>query len=171
MRPKMQALLRVLIYTGRDMLIGFILGFAAMILLNKTNPRLPGIGLLTILGLIAGVFKGLAKALILNKLDALAHDEFKKSYPKYKILGLWFAALTGVLLYSYGFDPAGWFTGPLHIMERSGFLNNNAFFWWAVMISIIFAAGLFSHYIEPPRPTFVKAAANAEDEEIKVTSE
>lgn len=152
MRPKIQGLIRVLVFTGRDMLIGFILGFSTMILLHKLNPRFPGIGLLAFLGLLAGFMKGLAKALLLAKLDVIAHDEFRKSYPKYKILGLWFVVLIGILTYSYGFNFIRWFTGPMDIISENIFLKNVAAGWWIALIITVFVTGLASHVLEPPKP-------------------
>lgn len=151
MRIKIKSLLRILIYTGRDMLIGLLLGYSAMIWLHKLNPRFPGIGLIAILGILAGVLKGLAKALLLSKLDAMAHNEFRKSYPKYKIMGLWFTILIGVLVYSYGLNFARWFNDPLSLINGNGIINIS-FGWWIIIIAAFFVTGLASHILEPPRP-------------------
>lgn len=156
MRPKLKLLVRILNFTGRDMLIGFILGFSFMILLHKINPRIHGIGLLAILGLIGGVLKGLSKALLLGKLDSIADEEYKKSYPKFKILGLWFFMLVVILIYSYGFNVADWFTDPLAILRDAEILKNVATGWWVVYIFLIFATGLACHYFEPPKTRFNK---------------
>lgn len=143
---------RILIYTGRDMLTGFILGFSGMILLYKLNPRIPGIGMLAFFGLLAGIMKGFAKAVLLAKFDIITHDELRKSYPKFKIMGLWFAVLIVILIYSYGFKFGLWFTGPMSIISASFFLKNIAAGWLMTMIALVFAVGLASHIFEPPRP-------------------
>lgn len=171
MGRKLQSLQRIMIFTGRDMLIGFLLGFAAMLVLYKVNPRITGIGLLALLGLKMGLLKGLAKAILLGKLDALAHDELRKNYPKYKILSLWFIVLIGALVYSYGFDIAGWFTGPLSILANNRILNDIPVFLWGVFITAVFILGLASHYFEPTRPNFIKPSVSIEEEALKENQE
>lgn len=150
MGPKTQSLLRILVFTGRDMLIGFLLGFSAMVLLYKLNPRFPGAGFLVLLGLLTGIVKGLAKGFLLSKLDALAHGEFRKTYPKFKILALWFTVLIVILIYSYGFNLARWFTGPLEIITEKSLIINMAGPWWVALSVAVLVTGLVSHYVEPP---------------------
>jgi hypothetical protein len=143
-------MLRILVFTGRDMLIGFLLGLSVMILIYKLNPRFPGAGFLVLLGLLTGIVKGLAKGFLLSKLDTLAHGEFRRTYPKFKILGLWFIVLFIVLIYSYGFNLARWFIGPLEIMTEKSLIINMAGPWWVVLSIAVLIAGLVSHFTEPP---------------------
>lgn len=151
MRLKIRFLLRILIYTGRDMLVGLLLGYSAMVLLHRINPRISGIGLIAVLGILAGVLKGLAKSFLLSKLDVLAHDEFRKSYPKHKILALWFTLLIGALIYSYGLNITRWFNDPFNLIFKNGIIDITLS-WWIIIYTAVFTVGLISHFINPPRP-------------------
>ncbi len=148
---KVHLIWRALIFTARDMFIGFILGIVATVLLYKINPATLGVvALLIPAGVFAGIFKGVTKFIFLNIFSAVPSKGNRFNYPKYKLLLLWVAVLFGALVYSFGLNVKTWFSVPLRLLKSNvilGVIGNTG---WILLTVLISLAGLIAHFYEPP---------------------
>ncbi|MHB9096070.1 MAG: hypothetical protein ACYC21_15505 [Eubacteriales bacterium] len=159
--------LRAMVTVSRDMFIGFIIGICATVLLYRVNANTHKvIALLIPAGVVAGIFKGLAKFVFLNVFSVLPSKGYRFNYPKYKLLLLWSAFLFGSLIYGYGINIYAWFAGPLSLLQENIILGVISPTVWGVLFGLLFVVGILAHLYEPPYNEGEFLPAPAPEEEI-----
>lgn|GEM_PF-2198394 len=142
---------RALVFVFRDMFIGYILGLGAAVIFTKINPGVGRVaGLLIPAGILAGIFKGIVKFVILNISSALPSKGLRYNYPKYKLLFFWLVFLAGTLIYGYGLNIYAWISGPVQLLKNNIILGQVNSFFWVVLTGLVLVTGLSAHFYEPP---------------------
>ncbi|WP_418790050.1 hypothetical protein [Phosphitispora sp. TUW77] len=147
----LKLLWRGLVFITRDVFIGFLVAVSATVIMFRLNPDMNKvIALLIPVGIIAGIFKGMIKFILLNITSAIPSKGYRFDYPKFKLLLFWLLALLGSLLFAYGTDLTMWFSGPLDLLRNNVIIGSSGKQFWVLITVLISVLGIAAHFYEPP---------------------